>query len=497
MPVAIDSNSRPGSTNSVPMGNNKNCGGSNSNGVNMNAAAPPVRPTTTSRRGGRSRSPVSTAIVVNRQHQQQQMAANNTHHGARNSKNTSGLGSHNNNNSNNTPSPAAGSGEGENPSLAAAAAAAAAAAYATGRGPPWPPQPPEGLPEDASGGYPHHLPPMYATDKVSYPPPNNWPGEDSYRRGGGGGGGGGYPGGGYDSRSPFPRDDYGDRRYHREPSSRYDDPRRYGPPRGMPPGQPYPPPPPDYHRYSGGQQHLPPPSHHRSRGVAQQHRLPPPPPHEHHHRPYHHRVEPQQHQPRVRRSGGDESRDLLLPLRSDLRSGKATNLVMGGATPIHLPKSPVVSSKQLLQKQQPPQPHRGSASSVFRGRPERNGSCSPVADNPDDENSPQKILLSFRTPTTSFEELKDKSSLVSSSNAAAKRKAADLLVGGGGGPSPEIHPNSQEDSPDHLFGVRFFAGADFLKCCLNLPVILFSTHHVCLVLVLYVANAQSRCRWVD
>jgi hypothetical protein len=67
---------------------------------------------------------------------------------------------------------------------------------------------------------------------------------------------------------------------------------------------------------------------------------------------------------------------------------------MGGTTPIHLPKSPLVPSSQ----QRPPRGN--SAASVFRGRIE--------ALPPTDQNSPENILLSMRTPSTSFEEVKDK-----------------------------------------------------------------------------------------
>jgi hypothetical protein len=74
--------------------------------------------------------------------------------------------------------------------------------------------------------------------------------------------------------------------------------------------------------------------------------------------------------------------------------GGGTSLVIGTSKPIHVPKTPGG----------PPQrKSRGGStlSSVFRGRP---GSDSAAAPKEEDENSPQKILLSLRTPTTSFDD---------------------------------------------------------------------------------------------
>jgi hypothetical protein len=77
------------------------------------------------------------------------------------------------------------------------------------------------------------------------------------------------------------------------------------------------------------------------------------------------------------------------------RAGGGTSLVIGTSKPIHVPKTP----------SGPPQrKSRGGSTlaSVFRGRP---GSDSDRAAAPnEDEDSPQKILLSLRTPTTSFED---------------------------------------------------------------------------------------------
>jgi hypothetical protein len=82
---------------------------------------------------------------------------------------------------------------------------------------------------------------------------------------------------------------------------------------------------------------------------------------------------------------------------------------LGGTTPIHLPKSPLVSTSSFKQLQPssstgpPPTQHRGgSAASVFRGRID-----SPTP-SPTDKDSPENILMSMRTPSTSFEEMKEK-----------------------------------------------------------------------------------------
>lgn len=67
-----------------------------------------------------------------------------------------------------------------------------------------------------------------------------------------------------------------------------------------------------------------------------------------------------------------------------------TSLVLGGSTPIHLPKTA------------PYEQQRGAAS-VFRGRPDGDVTSS---NNKSEDESPQKILLSLRTPTSSFDETK-------------------------------------------------------------------------------------------
>ena len=89
-----------------------------------------------------------------------------------------------------------------------------------------------------------------------------------------------------------------------------------------------------------------------------------------------------------------------------------TSLVIGGTTPIHVPKneekSPPAAASAPSPSPSPSTARRqrgGSAASVFRGRPaESNSAAKNEPEDDGDEDSPQKILLSLRTPTTSFEE---------------------------------------------------------------------------------------------
>jgi hypothetical protein len=69
---------------------------------------------------------------------------------------------------------------------------------------------------------------------------------------------------------------------------------------------------------------------------------------------------------------------------------KRTTRVIGTATPIHVPRA----SEQVA-------PNRGSAASVFRGRP--GADLGPSRGN-SEESGPQKILMALRTLSTSFEE---------------------------------------------------------------------------------------------
>lgn len=72
--------------------------------------------------------------------------------------------------------------------------------------------------------------------------------------------------------------------------------------------------------------------------------------------------------------------------------------VIGTATPIHVPRAP----------EAPPARHSrsGTPASVFRGRPSNEAAHKDDNDDPlpVDEDNPQKILLSLRTPSTSFDE---------------------------------------------------------------------------------------------
>ena len=431
MPVEIDSDARPGSTLSVSP-NSLNNGNKMVGGINMNAASgspPLLRPTTTSRRGGRSRSPVSGVP---------RMAPPPI------------------NNATATTNPGPNE-TGENPSSAAAAAAAAAKMYATSRrADPWQQQqhpsdhgPPndDGPPtshRSVYGGGPNAPPPISGYPPPQHPhhhppPPSGWPGEESsvngYRSRGGPSSAAGYAGYDHHRRGgPVPpyREDY-DRRYHghhhrEHPPPRYDDSRaRFGgaPHRGMPTSSAYPHP--DYHRYGGSASdgHNGPLSHHTSphhpssRGgppssslsQAQHRPIQSPPDHRGSRSSYHHRPDPALPPPSAGHSYAPRGRDSATSaLRTDSRSGSggATTLVLGGTTPIHLPKSPLVATSTPKHQSSSstssgPPPHRGgSAASVFRGRID---SPNP---SPTDKDSPENILLSMRTPSTSFEEIKDK-----------------------------------------------------------------------------------------
>ena len=84
------------------------------------------------------------------------------------------------------------------------------------------------------------------------------------------------------------------------------------------------------------------------------------------------------------------------------RSGSSGGMsrVMGTATPIHVPRASE-SSSQIRHSRS------GTPASVFRGRPSIGESASNAARGDEarnEDDNPQKILLSLRTPTTSFDE---------------------------------------------------------------------------------------------
>jgi len=113
------------------------------------------------------------------------------------------------------------------------------------------------------------------------------------------------------------------------------------------------------------------------------------------------------------------------------RSG-GTSLVIGTSKPIHVPKTP----------SGPPERKSSTLASVFRGRP---GSDSDRAAPPGvDEDSPQKILLSLRTPTSSFEEK-------TTDSQGKKSSGAPLSPDG----PPRIQNSHQQRPADQLFEVRY------------------------------------------
>jgi hypothetical protein len=124
-----------------------------------------------------------------------------------------------------------------------------------------------------------------------------------------------------------------------------------------------------------------------------------------------------------------------------IQRGGGTSLVIGTSKPIHVPKTPGGGGGGG-----PPQrkSRQGSTlASVFRGRP---GSDSDRAAAPkeEDDDSPQKILLSLRTPTTSFEDT------------GRGKKTSGLPL------SPDDPPriqNSHHQRPtDQLFEVSYLCG---------------------------------------
>ena len=283
-------------------------------------------------------------------------------------------------------------GGGENPSSAAAAAAAAAKAFSSGNAGARKSWPPEG--GGAAKDQKHHHPANYA--KQYSGSRQQWPGEEGpdyasyghsmrrYQGGAGPYGGGSGAGGGEPRSGSFQTDGgsstaYGDRRYHRG--------HRYDPDRAA--------------RYARGGGHYPPEYRYADQRDPRSH---------HHHKS-----------------------------SSSQRAAGGTSLVLGGATPIHLPKTGAGSYEGSDAR-------RGSAASVFRGRPEGEPARS-SSQQPDvgDEDSPQKILLSLRTPTTSFEE-KDK-----------LKKTTGLSLS----PTdpPQIQNSHQNRQQDALFEVRSRAQA--------------------------------------
>jgi len=92
-----------------------------------------------------------------------------------------------------------------------------------------------------------------------------------------------------------------------------------------------------------------------------------------------------------------------IPHRRGASGTSGTSRVIGTATPIHVPRA---RNNGSFADPQDPTRHMHStrtASSVFRGRPNGDTNTSGATE-ADDDNSPQRILLSLRTPTTSFEE---------------------------------------------------------------------------------------------
>lgn len=261
----------------------------------------------------------------------------------------------------------------ENPSSAAAAAAAAAKAFsnASSRAS----VASGGGRDDRSTGSSYGPPPGY---EGGYPP-HKWPGGDPNKRGGG-------------------------NRMHYPP--------RYGPPPGYSGAYP---PPHEYgdRRYRG--EHPPPPH----RGGPH-----PPPPHE-----------------GGGNGGGPRSRypvDYRYhsrgagPTTPPKGSRGGTSLVLGGATPIHVPKTAAPPPPSAAGR--PERSPRASATSgIFRGRSS--------VDAPPPLDDEAKILISLKTPSTSFEEKKE-------SDGTSLQLSPD--------DPPKILSSTQQQRAVDMFEVRWF-----------------------------------------
>lgn len=293
---------------------------------------------------------------------------------------------------------------GDNPSSAAAAAAAAAKAFSSSGG--------GRNPNTWSEAGPREDPAFHAHAHAGYDKPysssSNWPGEEgpgahAY------GASHRYQGGAYGEE--YRQESGGQYRRPEEAPPGYHDRRYREAPRG--------------HAYEG------------ERGP----RPPPPPQHAGGHYPTDFRY--------------TQGRDTRSPPKGQ-RSGGGTTLVIGTSKPIHVPKTP---------SGPPERKSRGGStlSSVFRGRPgDDTGRAAPQDD---DVDSPQKILLSLRTPTTSFEEKADK----------GKKGSGPPL-------SPDDPPQIQNSHPaDQLFEVRksewnSCRAMEMNDCFLTSNLLLFYSH---------------------
>lgn len=107
------------------------------------------------------------------------------------------------------------------------------------------------------------------------------------------------------------------------------------------------------------------------------------------------------------------------PYGEDKRSASSTRAVFGSTKPIHVPRAPADAASAAGSAIPPASApaasssRRGDTSSVFRGRPGETAAPPPApkpaaAAAQEESSSPQKILMSLRTPTSSFDEKVDK-----------------------------------------------------------------------------------------
>ena len=268
------------------------------------------------------------------------------------------------------------------PSTAAAKAAAAAKAHGSSRS-----VASSGGRDDRSTGGSSYGPPPPGYEG-SYPPPHKWPGGDPSKRGA--------------ARMHYP-------------------PRGYPPPGygGYPPHHEY-----GDRRYRG--EHAPPP---HGRGH--------PPPHSHpHETPGRSSRYPVDYRYHSRGAG---------PTTPPKGTRGGTSLVLGGTTPIHVPKTAAPPPPSAPTAGPPERPTRASAASVFRGR--SSDAPPPLADD-----EPSKILMSLRTPSTSFEEKKE-------SDGTSLQLSPD--------DPPKILSSTQQQRAVEMFEVRIYTGRSACGIGLN------------------------------
>lgn len=136
-----------------------------------------------------------------------------------------------------------------------------------------------------------------------------------------------------------------------------------------------------------------------------------------------------------------------------------TSRVIGTPTPIHLPRAADAPRQHSSHG-----PTAGTPASVFRGRPDDGGQGRRSVDD-----SPQKILLSLRTPTTSFDE---RDSSVKHKGDASSRKNSSSQVAPPLSPEepPQIHHAHNQHQMDHNLFFEVSLMQLVIHLCISLSV---------------------------